>query len=377
MALRVVSRDGARPLKYEPHIVLEGIYAPLVRKGIPLHLQCNPAEFSAKRADGCLNIDLWVDGSLYPKHPLTGLSPSFRNVKGLLEFCCHGENGFLGYTKALSQNDVWSAEKSLLSQRIIQLQIELDELHASKARLEVDSIEIREGMLATLRSKHAEQLKRVECEWQEKVTTLKGVNSLVRSDVNFLQRKLATAMRSHAFAEIRARNSRGLESLAEGSGNTKKRVMQIRNLLGGPKMMEETQDDNRLSKKRKRLCGDSSTQCATGGALARMLSKTEATAILDTPKFNSVANQLVEDTLKKIGSTVSPEAVLAACDMTGVSHRGYGEIFKTLKGRIGLVNKKFKSTILPKPYQVRIILNVHLFCSLYFIVTIFEVADER
>jgi len=109
-----------------------------------------------------LNIDLWIDGSLYPKNALTGLPPSFRNLKGLLEFCCQGDNDLLGYTKALCRNDFWSAERASLSQRVIQLQIQQDELHGSKERLQVDSLKIREQLLADLRSKHSNELLQVE-----------------------------------------------------------------------------------------------------------------------------------------------------------------------------------------------------------------------
>lgn len=105
MALRDVTnaQSVARPVlrvlpKYEPHVVLDVIYAHLIRKGVPLHLQCNTSGFTAKRAQGCKNMDLWVDGLLSPQNPLTCLPPSFRNLKGFIEFCCHRDISLLGYT---------------------------------------------------------------------------------------------------------------------------------------------------------------------------------------------------------------------------------------------------------------------------------------
>ena len=56
--------------------------------------------------------------------------------------------------------------------------------------------------------------------------------------------------------------------------------------------------------------------------------------------------------LDKIGTKLGTEAILAACDMTGVSHKGYGEIYKTIKGRVQLVDKRLKPTFLPTPHKI-------------------------
>jgi len=49
--------------------------------------------------------------------------------------------------------------------------------------------------------------------------------------MNFLQRKLATTIKAQVWAEAQAWRSRGLESLVEKSGNAKKRVIKICELL--------------------------------------------------------------------------------------------------------------------------------------------------
>ena len=49
---------GVGSRRYDPHASLEGIYAPLFEKGVPLHLQCSPTEFVAKCVQGYVNIDL-------------------------------------------------------------------------------------------------------------------------------------------------------------------------------------------------------------------------------------------------------------------------------------------------------------------------------
>ena len=42
-------------------------------------------------------MDLWTDGSLYPKNPATNAPPPFSNVTSLLHFTGDGKQGLLGY----------------------------------------------------------------------------------------------------------------------------------------------------------------------------------------------------------------------------------------------------------------------------------------
>jgi hypothetical protein len=158
-----------------------------------------------------------------------------------------------------------------------------------------------------------------------------------------------------------------LESLAANYGNTKKRVLQIRQLLSGSTMQDPIPVGDGASRKRRRAWGDGETQQSTATALARILSVTEAKTLVGTSKFNGVARKLVEDTLGKIGSIIDPESILAACDMTGVPCRGYEEIFRTVHKLIRLVDDKLKVVILPRPYKVRvaIIPFTHILISLF------------
>lgn len=51
------------------------------------------------RAMGAKNVDLWVEGSLYPTDPLTHHPPMFF---GLIKWVCAGQQGLWGYTLRLS-----------------------------------------------------------------------------------------------------------------------------------------------------------------------------------------------------------------------------------------------------------------------------------
>lgn len=56
----------------------------------------------AQRLEGKKNVDLWVDGCLYPLDPPFQASPPFRDLSSFLQFVGEGEKGLLGYCKRLS-----------------------------------------------------------------------------------------------------------------------------------------------------------------------------------------------------------------------------------------------------------------------------------
>lgn len=76
-----------------------------------------------------------------------------------------------------------------------------------------------------------------------------------------------------------------------------------------------------------------------------------------------VETKIANNVLKSIGDSVGPDKILAACDQAGVSHRGYGAIYKAVKGPIERLNKDIKANILPIPYHVKLLrkeLNANL-----------------
>jgi hypothetical protein len=98
MALRDVTNLSSN---YFVQIQLEVKYAPLIRCRKSLQEQVPKSSFSERREAGETNIDLWIDGRLYPVDPSTESPPPFRTTKQYLEFLCHGEMDMLGYTKRL------------------------------------------------------------------------------------------------------------------------------------------------------------------------------------------------------------------------------------------------------------------------------------
>ena len=59
---------------------------------------------SVRRSRGETNVDLWLDGGLYPKDPLVGCHPTFRTLPSLIKYVGEGERGLLGYCKRLDSN---------------------------------------------------------------------------------------------------------------------------------------------------------------------------------------------------------------------------------------------------------------------------------
>jgi hypothetical protein len=111
-------------------------------------------------------------------------------------------------------------------------------------------------------------------------------------------------------------------------------------------------DRNKGNGSRKRLCGPKSTQEGIATALVGMLSRDEALALGSTTKLSFVGKRMANYYLKKIRVEIDTESILATCDMTGVSQCGYGQIYKTIKGRVGIVDKDLKANFLPTPNKV-------------------------
>ena len=59
---------------------------------------CFPIKHKARDT----NIDLWLDGSIYPMDPSIGMPPPFKTLKAFLEFVCHEQANLLGYVKKLA-----------------------------------------------------------------------------------------------------------------------------------------------------------------------------------------------------------------------------------------------------------------------------------
>jgi hypothetical protein len=144
---------------------------------------------------------------------------------------------------------------------------------------------------------------------------------------------------------------RGLDELTHDGGQAKRRRKQLRSILQ-PQAVDSTQKFNKATRGKKRLWGNDSTQRKTAVALARILSRREAMALVDEPRMRSIGTNIANSVLKKIGAEVGGDSMLAACDMAGVPQEAYGLIFKTIKGRVKLVDPTLTADLMPKPHKV-------------------------
>jgi len=103
-------------LPYKVQVAIEGKYRPLIQRGRLLHEQPHRSTFPQKRKGGDTNLDLWLDGSIYPADS-RGKRPKFTDIRSLLEFVGEGENGLLGYTSNLVKTVLMEVGKSAIELR--------------------------------------------------------------------------------------------------------------------------------------------------------------------------------------------------------------------------------------------------------------------
>ena len=92
------NNEHSKKRLYHLHIDLDEEYTPIEkrRKGPRLSM----LHKENMRAQGVHHIDLWCDGSLYPKCPVKHCNPPFSTPTQLLKFAGDGYQGLLGYVNA-------------------------------------------------------------------------------------------------------------------------------------------------------------------------------------------------------------------------------------------------------------------------------------
>lgn len=87
---------------YHLHIDLERVYEPAQKRNKTICYSMLDKE--NMRVNGQKHLDIWCDGKLYPKNPVTNAQPNFSNPSSLLRFVGDGYNGLLGYCNNLSSS---------------------------------------------------------------------------------------------------------------------------------------------------------------------------------------------------------------------------------------------------------------------------------
>ncbi len=111
---------------YHLHVELQRDYERLCKRNKPSVI--SNASKDIFRIQGYKNIDLWVDGTLYPIDPLRKSTPPFKDVTSLLHFVGDGYGGLLGYTKSLeAHSDIVRLERDFLERENIQLKYTIEQ----------------------------------------------------------------------------------------------------------------------------------------------------------------------------------------------------------------------------------------------------------
>ena len=96
-----MSTSDTRPSsKFHINIELNLEYA--TTRSVTQRILIDAKEANRLRMQGKKHIDLWVDGSIYPRDPLTRRYPTFASIHDLIRFVGDGANGLLGYCSRLS-----------------------------------------------------------------------------------------------------------------------------------------------------------------------------------------------------------------------------------------------------------------------------------
>ena len=91
------------PPKFHINIKVNPKYA--TTRNVNHNLVRDVEEARRLQLEGKKHIDLWVDGSIYPRDPSNGRLFAFSYVHNLIRFVGDGANGLLGYCSWLSQFD--------------------------------------------------------------------------------------------------------------------------------------------------------------------------------------------------------------------------------------------------------------------------------
>lgn len=74
--------------------------------------------------------------------------------------------------------------------------------------------------------------------------------------------------------------------------------------------------------------------------------------MMAAPKLRGTTTEIANDALKSIRCEVGPHEILAVCDRSGISHKGYTAIYKTSRTGLRHVDPKLTQHLLPNPHQV-------------------------
>lgn len=253
-------------------------------------------EANRLRMEGKKHIDLWVDGSIYPRDPLTGRYPSFVSVHDIIRFVGDGVNGLLGYCSRLSQCGNEQVNHLLyLNTLVMNFQTQVLEL-------------------------------------QKKIETLEESNKKLKALNEESNQKLNSLKKTPIGMRERIKEQKHINKLSETCGGRKRRMKLTREYISQVSGLDMHKSEERVQ------------------ILNETMNKLDVIKLLRLPENEKLRKLTLRELLKDMNSIVKPSQIVEACDSVGVSRRGY----RTLSGLWfrNLKSKKFKPFGLPRPHNV-------------------------
>ena len=394
---------------YKISATINAMYAPLISRNRAIHDQTPKSNFAQKRESGASNIDLWVDGALYPHDPIDSRRPHFQSVSQLLEFVAEGKNGLLGYTERLRSRDsqfefslneaqreismlregmqqfmsvceerdqllMFSKSETSVRERIAEenqtliscskkLKSDLLDLQLEFTRMQASFDEHLSCARATIEENRETSLQTEIDFWVYTKTQKEAYEKRLSELSSELKRTKATLRRREIRLEkliktpygyrSKVRPRKDVRDLAPRGGQAKRTARFVRSLLVS-RTVVEIQTRNAENGTREQLCGNKEIQEGTAKVLASMLSKGEVIAMCESSKLSTIGVRMAIYYLDQIGKSVGPNDILETCDRNGITHAGYGAIYKKFKGAIQSVGKGLRIGCLPNPHTVSV-----------------------
>ena len=295
-------------MKYDIHLQLDEENTPLFKR-TRTSKEEQPAIQQAmdlQRRMGAKNIDLWVQGSIYPRDPLSQLPPQFSGLTSFLKYVCEGTNGLWGYLCRLGNQpqQIYMHMQRMLHQKDI----------------EIAALKVERDRKAT------------ECQGlQDVVHDMTIQNTELTQSIDGLQRMLrSTRSHTHLGLRERVRNLKPMEDLTIGSGQWKRRI-----------------------KACKKFNVDMLNANEVNTCVAKVLTKNMVKSALQSKKFKTISDEIKRDCVEKVGASFTPMDAQGICDQVGLSEKSYATIYKQMDAGFSKVFTRKRVLPLPRPMYVR------------------------
>lgn len=317
---------GRTKRKRDIHFQLEDEYAPLFKRTVERD-DAIRYRMQQERNAGKKNVDLWMDGCIYPPDPLTQRPPQFNGLTSFVKFVCEGNEGLYGYTCRLATQGLAGVHESLRNmqtrlQGYVQSLMEKDRLLAEKGR---ENQSLQQAMSVIEDAMHAVQVQNMEL--QSKIMELEKENRNIKSKL-IKTLEIGPTVKTR---EARQRNRivKPIHQLTKGGGQYHRRIYAQSATMKN--MFPHAENDT----------------------IAKVLSKDMVKNALDNRKFRDIVDSVTSERLSDVSNLFTATDAQGLCDKVGMSSESYSMLYQQLDVGFKQVFKTKRVVPLPKPFHVK------------------------